>query len=309
MSRGVLSGLLGWSLSHLAGVHPDRVAQMAKIILDRVQTGKGAEHVRELCMRIFVNLYIWRDTELCREIAIDVASFPSANVKEARNLLSHIREPLTHGPVNPSNPEEDAVRNRTIYLLRTLLVSARKEIQKIEESYSGSSFEDWLPEHIELAQSLGQLINTAGSEIHFASGAYNNQKQQNDSRNLITGSQMERFYHEMGAILDELATSGLPSVTYHLIETLEAFIPLDPRGVFLRIGSVVRAGKDGGYQYEGLASNLMVKILERYLAEYRTLLQEDSDCRRSLIEILDIFVQAGWPSARRLTYKLDEIFR
>jgi hypothetical protein len=58
-----------------------------------------------------------------------------------------------------------------------------------------------------------------------------------------------------------------------------------------------------------LAADLVVKLVEQYLAEYRALLREDAECRRTLIEILDVFVQAGWPTARRLTYRLEEIFR
>jgi hypothetical protein len=53
----------------------------------------------------------------------------------------------------------------------------------------------------------------------------------------------------------------------------------------------------------------MVRLVERYLAEHRPLLREDDECRRILLEVLDIFVQAGWPQARRLTYRLEEIFR
>jgi hypothetical protein len=106
-----------------------------------------------------------------------------------------------------------------------------------------------------------------------------------------------------------LADVGLPSLTHHLLETLESFVVIDPRGVFLRIGRVVRSGERGGYQYEQVAVDLLVRLVERYLAEYRTLLREDERCRRTLLEILDIFVRAGWPSARRLTYRLDEIFR
>jgi hypothetical protein len=46
-----------------------------------------------------------------------------------------------------------------------------------------------------------------------------------------------------------------------------------------------------------------------YLAEYRLLLQEDPECRIELREPLDAFVEAGWPTAQRLSYRLDEIFR
>jgi len=84
---------------------------------------------------------------------------------------------------------------------------------------------------------------------------------------------------------------------------------VDPRGVFLLIHRVVLAGQQTGYQYESLAADFIVQLVERYLAEYRTLLQEDVDCRRALIEVLDMFVKAGWPSARRLAYHLEEIFR
>jgi hypothetical protein len=45
------------------------------------------------------------------------------------------------------------------------------------------------------------------------------------------------------------------------------------------------------------------------LAEHRTLLQQDPECSQTLVEMLDIFVRAGWLSAHRLTYGLDEIYR
>lgn len=38
-------------------------------------------------------------------------------------------------------------------------------------------------------------------------------------------------------------------------------------------------------------------------------LQQDIRCREELIDILETFVNAGWPSARRLSYRLEEIFR
>ena len=85
--------------------------------------------------------------------------------------------------------------------------------------------------------------------------------------------------------------------------------PLTRADVFLCIGRVVRTGQQGGYQYESLAADLIVRLVEQYLADYPTLLQEDEECRHTLIEILDIFVLAGWSTARRLTYRLEDIFR
>ena len=62
-------------------------------------------------------------------------------------------------------------------------------------------------------------------------------------------------------------------------------------------------------EYEQLAMDLMVKIIERYLAQYRTILRDHPECSRTLMDILDVFVRVGWPSAHRLAYRLNEIYQ
>jgi hypothetical protein len=64
-----------------------------------------------------------------------------------------------------------------------------------------------------------------------------------------------------------------------------------------------------GYHLESLAVSVVVRLVRRYLADYRELLYQDADCRSALQRILDIFVSVGWPDARRLTFQLDDIFR
>jgi hypothetical protein len=98
-------------------------------------------------------------------------------------------------------------------------------------------------------------------------------------------------------------------MVHRLVEMLEMFVPLDPRKVFLQISALVEGGRRDNYQYESLATEHIVRIVTRYLAEYRSLLQEDAECRTALRKTLDIFVVAGWPAAQQLSYRLDEIFR
>ena len=116
---------------------------------------------------------------------------------------------------------------------------------------------------------------------------------------LRSAANRPRFSAREGGASDELPDDGLPSVPLHLLETLESFISMDPRGVFLRIGRVVHGGTSARYQYEQLDADLLVKLVERYLAEHRALLREDAACRQALLEMLDIFVRAGWPAARQ----------
>jgi len=308
-SRGVLQGLITGPLHRLAGAHPERITRLTKQIFDRVTQGAGAKEVREFCMDIFTELYIWRNNPTCREIIFGIVADPVTNADEADHILQHLRKPLTYGPVDPSDPQKDAVRKRAFDLLRRLLRSARDRLHQLEEAYAGRPFPTWPKEEQEKARALLRLIDTVASQVYFASGAFDHERKgKTPTRKPLTKEQ-ERFYYESAPLLDELAEVALPRVTHHLLEMLEVFIPLDPRDVFLRIGRIVRSGQRGGYQFESMAADLIVRLVERYLAEYRILLQEDEDCRRTLLEVLDIFVQVGWPEVRRLTYRLDEIFR
>ena len=123
------------------------------------------------------------------------------------------------------------------------------------------------------------------------------------------GKEVARFLIECGPFIDQLATFRFPAILHRLLETLEFLVPADPERVFLQVGRIVQAGKQSGYQYEGPAVELIVRFVERYLAQYRYVFRENDECMKSLIAILDTFVQVGSPSTRRLVYRMEELFR
>ena len=51
-----------------------------------------------------------------------------------------------------------------------------------------------------------------------------------------------------------------------------------------------------------------MKLVESILADHRDKVQEDSSIN-DLLLILDAFVEAGWPEALNLVWRLDEIYR
>jgi len=308
-SRGVLQGLLVGLIGRLAGAEPDRVAALTKSTFERITEEPGAVKVREFCLSIFSHLYIWRDHPLSRDVVHEIVSDPGSYTAEASHVLGSLREAVTCGPTDTPDPQAEAVRKRALSLLEALLHSAQNALRDLERRNAGNDFNDWPQSDQETAKAFAQLIDGMGTEVYFASGAYDTKSQRQSGKPRNVSPQSERFYQEAGPILDKLLDSPFPSVAHHLLETLEYFIPVDPRGVFLRIHKVVLASQQAGYQYESLAADLIVRLIERYLAEYRSLLQQENECRRALIEILDVFVKAGWPNARRLTYRLEEIFR
>ena len=306
-SRGVLQGLLSGPLNHISSVEPDRVTALTLSVLGRVNEGPGTEKVREMCTGILSGLYIWRGHVQSLDIVFAIVSEIPTKPSEGFHLIANIREAMTHGPTDSPNPDADAIRDRTFRLVKRILQSARESMQQIQHNHQEIYFAQWPETEREKWKSLGLLMDRISLELYFASGAYNERHPPDFPKS--PAPQSKRFYEEASDILDELAEVKHASIVHHLLQTLEFFIPLDPKGVFLRIGKVVHAGREGGYQYESLGADLLVRIVERYLAEYRALLQQDDSCRQTLIHILDVFVQAGWPSARRLTYRLEEIFR
>jgi hypothetical protein len=128
-------------------------------------------------------------------------------------------------------------------------------------------------------------------------------------RAVITTPEQPEMYHALCSSWDQLAEIGSPKLVNKLIESLELFIPIDSETVFLRIGRAAQAGKLWRYQQESQAAELIVRIVRSYIADHRSIFQRNADCLRVLPEVLDLFISAGWPSARLLSYRVDEVFR
>jgi len=166
---------------------------------------------------------------------------------------------------------------------------------------------DWSEDATTQWKQAMQLIDKVVMELYFSSGASDTSQDRRDAQRPT--AVQARLYAEATGIFDALADVGLPSIAHHLLETLEHFVDVDPRGVFMRMVVTIRAGQAWGYQYDPLAEGLFVRLVQRYIAEHRSMLQQEPACSRALVEILDIFVLAGWPSARQLTHGLSDIYR
>lgn len=307
-SRGVLQALLG-PLRRLAGPHQEKVISLAKAIYDRVTDGSGAKVVRESCVSIFLDLYLRHDNPVCRQMVFQIACIPADLPDEAQRIVLNASQWLAHGPVDPSDPIQDAARRRALDLVAAVLEETRSSSSKLERGHQDVRFESWNQAEQDQAQALARLAETMSWQIYFASGAFEERRQEGGRGRVLSEKEKLRFLREVAPLIEELAWFGFPSLIHHLIETLESLVPADPGAVFLLAARVLRDGERRGYQYESLGVKLIVALVERYLADHRAVLRESQECQRALLEILDSFVRAGWPDARRLTYRLEELFR
>ncbi len=92
------------------------------------------------------------------------------------------------------------------------------------------------------------------------------------------------------------------------MELLNGVLRYDPALVLRIAAEVVIFSKRFSYNIDSMAMEEIVKLVESILADYRDKVQDDASIK-NLLEILDAFVEAGWPQALNLVWRLDEIYR
>jgi hypothetical protein len=292
-SKAVLA-VLAQSIGSLARREPDSAFRLAKVIFERAYDGPGKDDARRNCIHTFLELTVWRDHKPSAEFLYRLLEDVRTNLHEADVILFALRPIMTH--------DDSGVRARAVQLFSKTTAAVCAAFEAIFTQIIADGGQNTTGE---LFDQLAKSVHCAAREVLFASGVRFDGQTQKERLTL----QQERFYSELSPTIDRLVHTGLSPAIYHLGQMLEAYVSLHPSRVFLQIATAVESGKRWNYQYESLAADLIVRVVERYLAEQRSLLQEDVDCRTALRNTLDAFVQAGWPSAQRLAYRLDEIFR
>ncbi|MCY4647383.1 MAG: hypothetical protein OXE73_10965 [Gammaproteobacteria bacterium] len=300
-SIGVMRGLVD-PLSFLRFREPERVGSITIGIMQAVADAPNRKELSNSCVQVLAGLFVWGRDAAASAVIDGIAADPVAHLDEVSQLVSEFRGILVTGAVDPPDPDSDAARRRSWSFLLRVTKGAAAEFRRgvIPEGNTVDVTQE--PPTEEQMKSLAHLLDSVGWNIYFASGAKGGDEPPNETV-------LRRFYCESGEVVDELADVGLPQLSHHLLEALEVLVPVNPRGVFFRIARVIRGGRKGGYEYDTLAEKVIVRIVDRYLADHRDLFRRDETARRHLIGILDAFVRAGSESARRLSYGLGEIFR
>jgi hypothetical protein len=223
---------------------------------------------------------------------------------------------MTSGDGITTDPQTDARRARTWNFLAKLLTTAQAKLQQHREKYcklnelnrSDSSDMKTVMEKIDLT---AKLVDAIGSQLYFASGAFD-EKRKTD-KVAISPIQHRRFWQEASPLFSKLALEPHPHTAHQLVQTLRHLMPCAPRDAFLLATKSIISSSKAGFQHESLAVGEVVKLIQRALADHREIFQseagQESECLAALLEVLDLFIEAGWPEARQLTHRLEEIYR
>jgi hypothetical protein len=100
----------------------------------------------------------------------------------------------------------------------------------------------------------------------------------------------------------------LAPTAHHFMELLNGIIKYDPQLVLRLAADVIESSKRYNYNLDGMAMKEVVKLVESLLADYREYIQDEKSVTH-LLNVLDAFVEAGWPDALNLVWRLDEVYR
>jgi hypothetical protein len=302
----VLDHLIKGALWELADVHPDQVADLVIRIRTRVGGAPKAETLRKHSATLLVGQYVRLNHPTARAESFRIAADPVSYQAEARALPFSFRGLFLSGPVSPPERQADVVRHRWIKFVSHLTESAAAAFHSAMDSYrqAQNTGEEPGEDVIEQLRSSRRVLEAIGANIWYAVD-----RDEPGAQRVPPQDVLHRLDYEIGPVLDRLADVGAPELAHHLAETQELLLPVNPRGAFLRLARIITGGRWSRYHHDPMADRLVVSLVERFLADYRSLLQQDEECRTALLEVLDTFVEAGSLEAHRLVYGLDEIFR
>src|SRR5262249_8990769 len=124
------------------------------------------------------------------------------------------------------------------------------------------------------------------------------------------------FFEAAWPILEKILSFGrqpetgvlLAPTAHHFVELLNGVLKYDPARILGVAAEVVTFGSRFHYNLDSLAMGEIVSLVEAILADYREAVQDDVAVK-DLLTVLDAFVEAGWPQALGLVWRLDELYR
>jgi hypothetical protein len=163
----------------------------------------------------------------------------------------------------------------------------------------------------EAIRGLFDVLDHIVSRFYFQSGVHEDQGGQHATREEICSffGVIRPILQQLGDITGGTNGLGLPARTAHqFIQLLRGSIACDPAEVLHLTRLAIDGARGAGYAFDPMAAQEVTAVVETMLADHREAVRVGQPLD-DLMLVLDAFVQAGWPEAQRLVWRLEELFR
>lgn len=288
-----------------------RLEPLVRTMYHRARRNETIEAVRRFCATFYLRPALWHEERRASAYIRVYSRSPHVFPVESNTIIDHCRELIRYA--KDDRPEENRrVRLWAFAYLTRVVNAVQRHASELRAKHAKKSLDTWPTEDIEALRHLHQIAHNVATELYIGSGASNERRgrrSENDEGVPPSDFDRQQLLQDAAPLFDALCDVEFVESAYDVLQTLEYLVGVDQAGVILRIAKLVRNAERDGIHYESMAADLVVRIVERYLAEYGNLFRESTEARAALLDILDIFVGAGWPGATRLTYRLGEVFR
>ncbi|WP_165420474.1 hypothetical protein [Edaphobacter modestus] len=304
----VLGQLVAAFLAGLRNVDPKRIESMSLKIQDRFPyqlVNKGKDSRAPLwkhSAKVMAGLYVWNDRKKSGDRLFDWAASPQIYEDQIRNALYEVRKAVCQG-YDACTPELQAARQRIQRLLGAVV---QHSAAALEQHYSlgATSQKAKLGD----GRRYAKCLEYACMSLYFGSGAFHERNPGHDSP-ILTDAGKQRYVNDVQQMLRRLGDISIPSTIYQLVKLLDFLLPGEPALCFDLFTHALReSGRKHGFQGEQLGVDVLVRIVSRSLADFDYIFLNKTR-REDLVTCLDIFIDAGWPAALRLLYRLPDSFR
>lgn len=307
----VLTAYLDRSLRRFTHTEPERCEHVLAIAKERLadfdDDVEGRDHIQRCLGGWVAQLQVGQGRSRTGAWLDEWVADPSRFRHALNAYLSSLRGAFFRRYANDAGQGDTEMNDRAQEGLASILRPAL-EISAITRAVLASE----APEEDKLVaggkyRAVEFVIHHAMNQLYFGAGTRSDGSETGSGLNeAVTKA---RFLADYADILALLRRSREPATQHHLIELYEHLVDGDPIAVFAAIHEILLGpGAEEGYQFESLGSTTVVKVVRRYVADYRGIF-DDPERRANLVQILQLFSEVGWTDALKLLYELPDLLR
>lgn len=295
----VIEHVLGGLVSRLVHSDQRRSLELLLALLQREApvSDRGRRLRKAVADKLSV-LWVTHQSPEAKAVLDEWLRAPWEYAEETKAILSTLRGAVVAGIGN--NSDNDAgLRGRTRALFSHIVDAANARLAvHIAVTHLDEAA-------IAEVRECAQLIDFAGSQMLFATGAAAGER---DGASILGQAGLDVFFRENVELLKRIGEYAQPHTTYYLLQLVERLVDVDAAAAFDLAAGFLRAGRRSGYENDSLGVELLVRLIGVFLADHKEIF-ENSGRRAALVDCLEAFLEAGWPAARRLLYRLPELIQ
>lgn len=300
-NAGVVKHVSSSVLGRTIHMDPERTEQLVLALLRRFEDEPERQsHIRKCMSDLVAILWVKYERQDSHQVLEDWITDVAAYSSEHCEILMNLRMAFIVGLTEESEPGSTGLRQRSQGFAQKIVNAASTGLESYAQTEEPSA------DQKVIGHNCAHLLDAVYHQLYFAAKSLSNGGTAEDEPG---GDELEIFFEEIAGILWSIGNFATPSTIHYLLKLCELMLPVNPARAFdLAMHAIQSGGKQTGYHFESMGADLLVKLVGQFLADHSELFK-DENRRSMLIGCLEIFMDAGWPSAQRLLYRLPELIQ